>query len=76
MIDRINKEIISFLMNGGLPQQDAQQKVKEAEQPSRVYPAIKTSRTEVLSFNQGSSRKEARSDTAVQQRKLKVKPVR
>jgi preprotein translocase subunit SecA len=76
MIDRTNKEIISFLIRAGLPQQDAQQKVKEAEKPRRENPTIKTSRTEVPSFNQGSSGNEAGGDTAVQQRKPKVEPVR
>jgi len=75
MIDRTNKEIISFLIRAGLPQQDPQQKVREADQPSRENPAIKTSRTEVPSFSQGSGN-QAGGDTAVQQPKPKVEPVR
>ncbi|MAY82887.1 MAG: preprotein translocase subunit SecA [Flavobacteriales bacterium] len=74
MIDRTNKEIISFLIRAGLPQQDPQQKVKEAEAPRRENPAIKTSRTELPSYSQGSSTQGG--DTAVQEKKAKVEPVR
>jgi len=75
MIDRTNKEIISFLIKAGLPQQDTQQKVQQAPQAKRETPALQTSRTDVPTFSQGTD-STGGTDTAVQQRKPKVEPVR
>jgi preprotein translocase subunit SecA len=75
MIDRTNKEIISFLIRAGLPQQESQPKVQQADQPKRETPALKTSRTELPGMSQGST-DGAGGGTAVQQPKPKVEPVR
>lgn len=74
MIDRTNKEIITFLMKGNLPQQDAQQKVQEAPQQRRETPKLETSRSENPSLSQGNQERQ-QGDTATQQ-KPKVQPVR
>ena len=54
MIDRTNKEIITFLMKGNLPQQQAQPQVQQAAAPVQQQPKLQTSRTEVPSFSKGS----------------------
>jgi len=71
MIDRTNKEIITFLMKANLPQQNAQQKVQEAPQRRQETPKLQTSRTEVPSFSQGGNPEEAEAAS-----KPKVQPVR
>ena len=53
MIDRTNKEIITFLMKGNLPQQ-AQPQVQQAAAPRQEQPKLQTSRTETPSFSKGS----------------------
>lgn len=74
MIDRTNKEIITFLMKGNLPQQNAQQKVQEAPQQRRETPKLETSRTENTGIGQGQQGAQ-QGNTATQQ-KPKVQPVR
>jgi preprotein translocase subunit SecA len=54
LIDRTNKEIITFLMKGNLPQQQAQPKVQQAMAPRQEQPKLQTSRTEVPSFSKGN----------------------
>ena len=54
LIDRTNKEIITFLMKGNLPQQQAQPKVQQAMVPRQEQPKLQTSRTEVPSFSKGN----------------------
>tara|TARA_B110000046_G_scaffold112201_1_gene119320 strand:+ start:8495 stop:11830 length:3336 start_codon:yes stop_codon:yes gene_type:complete len=53
MIDRTNKEIITFLMKGNLPQQE-QPQVQQAAAPRQEQPKLQTSRTETPSFSKGS----------------------
>ena len=53
MIDRTNKEIITFLMKGNLPQQQ-QPQVQQATAPRQEQPKLQTSRTETPSFSKGS----------------------
>lgn len=78
MIDKTNKEIITFLMKGNLPQQNPQQKVQEAPAPKQETPRLQTSRTEVPSFSQGSSTQGNASQEGAQQaaQQPKVQPVR
>jgi preprotein translocase subunit SecA len=73
MIDRTNKEIITFLVKGNLPQQSQAPQVQEA--PTRVQetPKLQTSRTEVPSFSQGDSGQGGATQT---QEKPKAQPVR
>jgi len=47
MIDRTNKEIISFLMKGNLPQQNAEQQVQQAPQQKAETSKLQTSRSEL-----------------------------
>lgn len=74
MIDRTNKEIITFLMKGNLPQQNPQEQVQQAAAPRRENPKLQTSRTEVPSFSKGSDGSSG-GDGAAQQKK-RVEPVR
>ena len=53
MIDRTNKEIITFLMKGNLPQQQ-QPQVQQAAAPKQEQPKLQTSRTETPSLSKGS----------------------
>ena len=53
MIDRTNKEIITFLMKGNLPQQQ-QPQVQQANASRQEQPALQTSRTETPSFSKGN----------------------
>ncbi|MBL4707102.1 MAG: SEC-C domain-containing protein, partial [Flavobacteriales bacterium] len=75
MIDRTNKEIITFLMKGNLPQQDSQQQMQQAVAPKRETPKLQTSRTEIPSFSSGSDGSKNKGEAAPQQKK-KVEPVR
>ena len=74
MIDRTNREAISFLMKGNLPQRKEQAQVKEAPQQIAPQPQLETGRTEVAASNQQSS---GGGQAQQQQRqKPKVEPVR
>lgn len=53
MISKINKEAVSFLMKGNLPQQEAHAKVKEAPAIQRARPQYQTSRSEVGASEEG-----------------------
>jgi len=76
MIDRTNKEIITFLIKGNLPQQSSQE-LQEAPQKRQETPKLQTSRTEVPSFSQGSSSQQGNSaDQGQEAPKAKVEPVR
>lgn len=73
MIDRTNKETISFLMKGNLPQQNAQQKVQEAPQQKEDNQRLQASRTE----HSGAVAQQARGGIQEsQQRKQRMEPVR
>lgn len=74
MIDRTNKEIITFLIKGNLPQQDQSAQVQQAPSPKRETPKLETSRTEVPKFSSSDS-SQAGQGTATQT-KPKVEPVR
>jgi len=68
MIDRTNREAISFLMKGNLPQQQAQARVQEAPAQRKQEPNLQTSRSELNAPG---------GEQASQQRqKPKVEPVR
>jgi preprotein translocase subunit SecA len=73
MLDRTNREVISFLIKGNLPQQNPQQQVQQAPQARRETPSLQTSRTEVPNFSRGTDE----GDTVTQtKQKPKVQPVR
>lgn len=74
MIDRTNKEIITFLMKGNLPQQEGQVQAQQAALPKQESPKLQTSRTEAPSANQGSERSQQGGNP--EQPKPKVQPVR
>jgi preprotein translocase subunit SecA len=79
MIDKTNKEIITFLMKGNLPQQNPQQKVQEAPAPKQETPRLQTSRTEVPNFSQENTTQGAPPQEGTQQQQAqhpKVQPVR
>ena len=71
MIDRTNKEIITFLVKGNLPQQNQTAQVQEAPAKKQETPKLQTSRTEIPSFSKGDS-----SDGNRAQEKPKAQPVR
>lgn len=71
MIDRTNKEIITFLVKGNLPQQNQTAQVQEAPARKQETPKLQTSRTEVPSFSKGDSSGGNRA-----QEKPKAQPVR
>lgn len=74
MIDRTNREAISFLMKGNLPARKEQAQVKEAPQQVAPKPQLETGRTEVAASNQQAS---GGGQAQQQQRqKPKVEPVR
>lgn len=73
MIDRTNKEIITFLVKGNLPQQSDAPRIQEAPNPKQETPKLQTSRTEVPSFSNGDSGSDGESQ---QQEKPKAQPVR
>ena len=76
MIDRTNKEIVSFLIKGNLPQQQQSPQVQEAPQAARPTPRLQTSRTEVPQYSGGNqTQAEGGGNTAMQQ-KPKLEPVR
>ena len=76
MIDRTNKEIITFLMKGNLPQQNPQQRVQQAPQKAQETPKLQTSRTEVPSFSKGSDGSRQQQGAPGQQASPRVEPVR
>ena len=73
MIDRTNKEIITFLVKGNLPQQNQEAQVQQAPIPKQETPKLQTSRTEVPSFSNGDSGQNGGAQT---QEKPKLQPVR
>ncbi|MBL1144035.1 MAG: preprotein translocase subunit SecA [Bacteroidetes bacterium] len=73
MIDRTNKEIITFLVKGNLPQQAAAPTVQQAPQRVQETPKLQTSRTEVPSFSRGDAGQGGGTQT---QEKPKAQPVR
>jgi len=73
MIDRTNREAISFLMKGNLPQRKEQAQVKEAPQQIAPQPQLETGRTEVAASSQQSS---GGGQAQQQRQKPKVEPVR
>lgn len=73
MIDRTNKEIITFLVKGNLPQQAAAPTVQQAPQRVQETPILQTSRTEVPSFSRGDAGQGGGTQT---QEKPKAQPVR
>lgn len=75
MIDRTNKEIITFLMKGNLPQQNPEQKMQQAPAPKQEAPKLQTSRTETPSFSKGSDGSQTQGN-APQQPTPRVEPVR
>lgn len=72
MIDRTNKEIITFLIKANLPKQNPQDKVQQASEQKRETPKLQTSRTEVPSFQQSQSSGNPNEN----QSKPKAQPVR
>jgi len=72
MIDRTNKEIITFLIKANLPKQNPQDKVQEASQQRKESPKLQTSRTELPSFQQSRST----GNPEREQAKPKAQPVR
>ena len=73
MIDRTNKETISFLMKGNLPQQNAQQRVQQAPQQQIENQKLQTSRTD----HTGIAAPQARGGLQEPpQQKPKLEPVR
>ena len=73
MIDRTNKEIISFLMKGNLPQQNAQEQVQKAPQQLAETPKLQTSRTDLVGAgNQNTQQANQQGETP----KPKAEPVR
>ncbi len=72
MIDRTNKEIITFLVKGNLPQKE-NAKVQEAPVRRRENTNLQTSRTEVPQYSSSSTAGNQNDQT---QRKPKVQPVR
>lgn len=76
MLDRTNREVVSYLLKANLPQQEAQAQVKEAPQQQVAQPKLETSRTEVPQFSQGSQTPNQGQQQTPQQQKPKVEPVR
>jgi preprotein translocase subunit SecA len=76
MLDRTNREVVSYLLKANLPQQEAQAQVKEAPQQQVAQPKLETSRTEVPQFSQGGQTQAQGQQQAPQQQKPKVEPVR
>lgn len=76
MLDRTNREVVSYLLKANLPQQEAQAPVKEAPQQQVAQPKLETSRTEVPQFSQGSQTPNQGQQQTPQQQKPKVEPVR
>lgn len=73
MIDRTNKEIITFLIKGNLPQQDQAARVQQAPAPKQDNSQLQTSRTEVPQYSSSSTQG---GNPEQAQRKPKVQPVR
>ena len=77
MLDRTNREVVSYLLKANLPQQEAQAQVKEAPQQQVAQPKLETSRTEVPQFSQGGQQQaQGQQQAPAQQQKPKVEPVR
>ena len=75
MIDRTNKEIITFLMKGNLPQQEAQVRTQQAALTKQESPRLQTSRSEAPNNNQGNDRNQQQGGNS-EQPKPKTQPVR
>src|SRR5690606_9998426 len=73
MIDRTNKEIISFLMKGNLPQQNAQEQVQKAPQQLAETPKLQTSRTDLVGAGNQNTQQANQQGEAPKQ---KAEPVR
>jgi preprotein translocase subunit SecA len=63
MLNAVNKEVVSFLYKGGIPVQQEAEQVREAPQPPKVSPRVKTSKPE---FQQASSSAAVMDDTREQ----------
>jgi preprotein translocase subunit SecA len=60
MLNAVNKEVVSFLYKGGIPVQQEAEQVREAPQPPKASPRIKTSKPE---FQQEGSNAMVMDDT-------------
>lgn len=74
MIDKVNKEIISFLFKGELPAQN-QTPIREAAQVRRPKEQLKTSKEEVLNSDEIASRNRAAGHAASRQTPHKVETI-
>ncbi len=63
MLNAVNKEVVSFLYKGGIPVQQEAEQVREAPQPPKASPRVKTSKPE---FQQSSSSAAVMDDTREQ----------
>jgi preprotein translocase subunit SecA len=63
MLNAVNKEVVSFLYKGGIPVQQEAEQVREAPQPPKASPRVKTSKPE---FQQASSSAVVMDDTREQ----------
>jgi preprotein translocase subunit SecA len=70
MLNAVNKEVVSFLYKGGIPVQQEAEQVREAPQPPKASPRVKTSKPE---FQQASSSAAVMDDTREQ---LPQQPIR
>ncbi|HAA01612.1 MAG TPA: preprotein translocase subunit SecA [Flavobacteriales bacterium] len=70
LIDKMNKEVISFLVKAQLPVNTGEQQVQKAPAPRQELPKnVQTSRTEIPSYGDPSS-------SGDQQQRVKTQPVR
>ncbi|NJB37588.1 preprotein translocase subunit SecA [Croceivirga sp. JEA036] len=74
MIDKVNKEVISFLFKGELPTQDSTQ-IKEAKMVSKPKEKLQTSKEEIPNSDELAAQNRAAGQTQSQQRPQKTETI-
>ncbi|TKD62417.1 preprotein translocase subunit SecA [Flavobacterium sp. ASW18X] len=74
MIDKVNKEVISFLFKGELPTQDSTQ-IKEAKTVSKPKEKLQTSKEEIPNSDELAAQNRAAGQTQSQQRPQKTETI-
>lgn len=74
MIDKVNKEVISFLFKGELPTQDSTQ-IKEAKTVSKPKEKLQTSKEEIPNSDELAAQNRAAGQTQAQQRPQKTETI-